>query len=350
MRRGRSGFTLVEILVVLGVIAILVAIALPNITRVRDRAREAEVKNNLHDLQLALERYSTDQGGLYPAWIYGGDWTDSFSIPEDQQQYFFDQQPKQANKIGGIFEGTNVDQIPPWIDPAQPGDGDALVLYGYVLAGVYPRNPFSTNAMPDDLIAPLDQMLITQVSGPSSVQRAVGGFRNDRMWEISGGPPQTGLPTGDGTINGHPGWEFIYPVFPHDPVTNQIDQSRQESAGPVRLPGNFYYYAIPKRVAGVRGWYDYNPKGQNLLAGDAALNAPPIQVSSFYLIGYGGSLSKSNAKLDFYDNWGEFELHVRTARQGTVAPINPNQGGPDGLGDGAIVVLTGGEVSRPQAE
>jgi len=39
----------------------------------RDMAREAEVKSNLHTIQIALERYATDHGGQYPVYILGGD-------------------------------------------------------------------------------------------------------------------------------------------------------------------------------------------------------------------------------------------------------------------------------------
>ncbi|HYE78850.1 MAG TPA: type II secretion system protein, partial [bacterium] len=71
--RRRSGFTLIELLVVITIIGILAAIALPNFIKAKDKAKEAEVKAACHTIQIALERYSTDHNGNYPAYILGGD-------------------------------------------------------------------------------------------------------------------------------------------------------------------------------------------------------------------------------------------------------------------------------------
>ena len=59
----RNAFTLVELLVVIGIIALLVAILLPTLQKARDQANRAECMSNLRQLTIAWANYATDNKG-----------------------------------------------------------------------------------------------------------------------------------------------------------------------------------------------------------------------------------------------------------------------------------------------
>ena len=58
--RNNLGFTLIEILVVIGIISLLAIFLVPNIFGAQDRAKEASVKAVMHSVQLAVEAYNME--------------------------------------------------------------------------------------------------------------------------------------------------------------------------------------------------------------------------------------------------------------------------------------------------
>ena len=64
--RNRKGFTLVEMLIVMVIIAILAAIVLPRILAARQKANEANAKSTLEELRKSVKEFESDMG-FYPA-------------------------------------------------------------------------------------------------------------------------------------------------------------------------------------------------------------------------------------------------------------------------------------------
>lgn len=68
--RNQKGFSLIELLIVIGIMAILAVIIIPRFTDTSDQSREVADSSNAKLLQSAVERYHFDKG-LYPVGTAG---------------------------------------------------------------------------------------------------------------------------------------------------------------------------------------------------------------------------------------------------------------------------------------
>jgi prepilin-type N-terminal cleavage/methylation domain-containing protein len=65
MKNNRKGFTLIELLIVVVIIGILAAIAIPKFANTKDKAYVAAMKSDLRNLATYEEQYAADQNGAY---------------------------------------------------------------------------------------------------------------------------------------------------------------------------------------------------------------------------------------------------------------------------------------------
>lgn len=145
--RIRHGFTLVELLVVIGIIALLIAILLPALQKARYQTLRVQCASNMHQWAIGLQSYAASNKGSFP---YNLDGTDISWIGATVQQFATDD-------IGQDLNGLTTDKIP-------NGEGDHVMYcptqqwHRYVrdtwtsAPGLFPTNPpLNNNAQPGSM-------------------------------------------------------------------------------------------------------------------------------------------------------------------------------------------------------
>lgn len=121
----RRGFTLIEILVVIFIIALLAAILFPVFSRAREKARATTCMSNMQQLGMAFQQYTQDSDRRYPGagqyqkWGNGGHW------------------------VSGITSATQgiADSGPPYTPTGVGADLEDGALYRYVRSEAVYRCP-----------------------------------------------------------------------------------------------------------------------------------------------------------------------------------------------------------------
>ena len=228
----QRGFTLIELLVVITIIGILAAMALPNFIKMRAKAKEAEVKAGIHAIQVALERYAVDSGGVYPSALSGADYPSNCFMRENMYsssgQYVYN-----LGTIGSsYFHNAPWERI--WEGAARSNSlrwkCDPLIQYGYL--GQFPPNPFQkkSNGMWSGQ-QDYDPDNPNFEQGPYGYQFNVGAFGcggryGNLMWDVAWG------------LGSVPNIDFIGKSVDTNDEGNEIEQVDND------VEGNFYYHPL----------------------------------------------------------------------------------------------------------
>ena len=101
----RSGFTLVEIMIVVAIIALLAAIAVPGFLRARKRSQASKILNDLRLVDAAVDQYAIENSKATGASVAVTDWTNF--IKKDLALY-----TTGADLLGNAYGPQTVDKIP----------------------------------------------------------------------------------------------------------------------------------------------------------------------------------------------------------------------------------------------
>lgn len=149
-RSGRSGFTLIEVLVVVAIIALLIAILLPSLAKAREQARLTQCLSNLKQMGNGVQMYTTDSKGRLPGAVHNpiyhctarlkeretaDRWYYKSSIPYFIEKYLADRS-KAAGLVDQVATCPSAVRVPA-LTPASESLAD---LYKLPVAGSYVAN------------------------------------------------------------------------------------------------------------------------------------------------------------------------------------------------------------------
>jgi len=136
MRNKQRSFTLLEILVVLGIIAILVAMGAISYSSVQKKARDAKRKTDLKTLQQAFEEYYSVCGFSYPTPSPGLSGITNISCPLTPTIMIMPKIPKEPLKdidYALTSDGQTYTICVPTINPTQ-GPLETEIVTSYCLS------------------------------------------------------------------------------------------------------------------------------------------------------------------------------------------------------------------------
>lgn len=170
--RPKKGSTLVELLVVIGIIALLISILLPALSKARRAAEEIKCMSNLRQMCTAMVIYSEGHKGAFP--YKGGDGTTTFpltAIEDNNKVRHYSGWDDPSLWFNAITDGLN--QLPYYVQQ------DNFKLHGIPLAGPKSNSvfvcPAGGDGFPLDSINPGEDIGIKIIDGYVYLQEAPPG-------------------------------------------------------------------------------------------------------------------------------------------------------------------------------
>jgi prepilin-type N-terminal cleavage/methylation domain-containing protein len=105
LNKRRGGFTLVEIMIVVAIIALLAAIAVPGFLRARKRSQASRILNDLRMIDAAVDQYAIETNRISNFVVGTADWTNY--LKKNSMLY-----NTGKSLLGSAYGAQTVDQIP----------------------------------------------------------------------------------------------------------------------------------------------------------------------------------------------------------------------------------------------
>jgi prepilin-type N-terminal cleavage/methylation domain-containing protein len=185
----RRAFTLIELLVVISIIAILMAILMPGLQRVRAQAQLTVCRNNLRNYGVVGRMYSDDYNGEFPysfTWLYAKNETCTWH----NQAKNLDQHPELAGCLWPYLKGQDINLCPQFNNVAREMScsvcrGATIPVYpqyGYTMNSYLNGDGWGTN-VPSQYTQGISKLkLESQVKHPSQTFY----FGEENSWSIPG--------------------------------------------------------------------------------------------------------------------------------------------------------------------
>lgn len=122
----RAGFTLVEIMIVVAIIALLAAIAVPNFIRARKRAQAASILEDFRIIDHAIDQYAIESNRAGSGAGGGWAWPDILKyMKRGTRLYNVMENSRPLDILGGEYKNIPTVEVPPeattprlYVDPA----------------------------------------------------------------------------------------------------------------------------------------------------------------------------------------------------------------------------------------
>ena len=310
---------LLEVAVIFTFVLIVLAVLLPTFVHVKSTPRETEVKENLHNIQVSIEKFAVDHNGVYPAYMTGGGGRWSAMVD--------------VNSKGDSFKSTQ--QCPDIKQLADP-----LLREGYI--DEYPRNPFVRNGVT------VHQAQITMPLNAPGGDPLRNGVETGRLYGTRFGAYCTSM------------GQLLGAKYYGCPVASVLPGGKTNSAGlgtlnitgrtvvpiPGLPPGADVTYPCwdiwksNKARNPLPGQFIYAGTGPVISFSNASANGQstglPVEIDDYILAAFGGPRTKGK---DIMDNTGNPFLFKPNHSPLPPDGVSMQYGNPNGTPDGVILML-----------